>query len=47
MGQVGPALNYALMPDLAKVIFIFNMYVGRLDLWAVLIVLRPVYWREA
>ncbi len=46
LGQVGPVLNYSLMPDLAKIIFIFDMYVGRLELWTVLILLRPAFWRE-
>lgn len=45
LGQVGPTLNYADTPDLAKLVFIFNMYVGRLDLWTVLILLRPAFWR--
>jgi len=46
LGQLGPTQNYASMPDLAKVIFAFDMYAGRLDLWTVLILLRPAFWRE-
>lgn len=46
LGLVGPAANYAGMPDLAKVVFILDMYVGRLDLWTVLVLLRPAFWRE-
>jgi len=46
LGEVGPALNYASIPDLAKIIFTFDMYVGRLELWTVLILLRPAFWKE-
>lgn len=46
LGLVGPIQNYAWVPDLGKVIFIFNMLVGRLELWTVLILLRPAFWRE-
>lgn len=46
LGQVGPTLNYASMPDLAKVLFTFDMFAGRLELWTVLILLRPAFWRE-
>lgn len=46
LGQVGPILNYSTMPDLAKLIFVFNMYVGRLELWTVLILFRTSFWRE-
>ncbi len=43
---VGPTLNYAWAPDLAKLVLIFDMLVGRLELWTVLILLRPAFWRE-
>ena len=46
LARVGPVANYADMPDLAKVIFSFNMWVGRLELWTVLVLLRPAFWRE-
>ncbi|MGI5837026.1 MAG: TrkH family potassium uptake protein [Chloroflexota bacterium] len=45
-GQVGPLFNYAWIPDLAKVIFTFNMFVGRLEFWTVLILLRTAFWKE-
>ena len=47
LGRLGPVLNYSSMPDPVKVIFIFDMYVGRLELWTVLILLRPAFWRES
>ena len=46
LGQVGPILNYASMPDPAKLLFTFDMFAGRLELWTVLILLRPAFWRE-
>lgn len=46
LGQVGPTMNYASMPDAVKLIYVFNMWVGRLELWTVLILLRPAFWRE-
>ncbi len=46
LAKVGPILNFSPMPDLAKIIFTFDMYVGRLELWTVLILLRPAFWRE-
>ncbi|MGE5618886.1 MAG: TrkH family potassium uptake protein [Sphingomonadaceae bacterium] len=46
LAMVGPTMNFSPMPDLAKVIFTFDMYVGRLELWTVLILLRPAFWRE-
>lgn len=47
LAMVGPTANYAWAPDLAKLIFTFDMYAGRLELWTVLILLRPAFWREA
>ncbi len=46
LAKVGPILNFSPMPDLVKIIFTFDMYVGRLELWTVLILLRPAFWRE-
>jgi trk system potassium uptake protein TrkH len=46
LAKVGPTLNYSTMPDLVKIIFIFDMFVGRLELWTVLILFRPAFWRE-
>jgi len=46
LARVGPTLNFSGLPDLAKIIFVFDMFVGRLELWTVLILLRPAFWRE-
>jgi trk system potassium uptake protein len=47
LGQVGPVANYAAMPELAKLLYCFNMWIGRLEFWTVLVLLRPAFWREA
>lgn len=47
LALVGPTQNYAWLPDLAKLILTFDMLVGRLELWTVLILLRPAFWRGA
>lgn len=44
-GLVGPTQNYAWLPDPAKLIFTLDMLVGRLELWTVLVLLRPSFWR--
>jgi len=50
MGTVGPglgsvALNYSLVPPIGKVILIVCMLVGRLELWTVLVLISPAFWR--
>jgi trk system potassium uptake protein TrkH len=46
LGQVGPASNYASLPHVAKFLLSFNMLVGRLEVYTVLIVLTPMFWRR-
>lgn len=43
--QVGPAGTYALLPDMAKIVLSFAMLLGRLELFTVLVLLRPEFWR--
>jgi trk system potassium uptake protein len=45
LGGVGPALNYAWLPGAAKVILIICMWLGRLELFAVLMILSPRLWK--
>lgn len=47
LGAVGPASNFADLPGLAKVILSFSMLLGRLELFTVLILLTPMFWRRA
>lgn len=42
---VGPAGNYASLPDMAKWLLSFGMLLGRLELFTVLILFMPQFWR--
>ncbi|HDM33071.1 MAG TPA: TrkH family potassium uptake protein [Deltaproteobacteria bacterium] len=46
LGAVGPTANYAGIPALGKVVLAFCMLVGRLEIYTVLVVLSPVFWRR-
>ena len=46
LGSAGPASNYFLFPDSAKCILIFNMLLGRLEIYTLLILLVPAFWRD-
>lgn len=45
LGMVGPTMNYSLVPPLGKVVLIVCMLVGRLELWTVLVLISPAFWR--
>ncbi|MCU0845898.1 MAG: TrkH family potassium uptake protein [Spirochaetes bacterium] len=45
-GEVGPTNNYAFFPDYVKWFLSFAMLVGRLELYTVLIILTPEFWRR-
>ena len=50
MNNLGPALgdataNYGSLPDTAKVILSFAMILGRLEVFSLLILLSPAFWR--
>jgi trk system potassium uptake protein TrkH len=46
LGSAGPAENYASLPSLAKWILIFCMLVGRLEVYTVIILLVPHFWKK-
>jgi trk system potassium uptake protein TrkH len=45
-GLVGPVFNYSFFPDYIKWVLTFAMLVGRLEVYTVLILLTPVFWRK-
>jgi trk system potassium uptake protein TrkH len=45
-GLVGPVKNYLSIPDLGKWCLIFCMLLGRLEIYTVIILLAPAYWRK-
>jgi trk/ktr system potassium uptake protein len=46
LGQVGPASNYAVLNDFQIWICSFGMLLGRLELFTLLVVLTPAFWRK-
>jgi trk system potassium uptake protein TrkH len=42
---IGPAGNFSSLPDGAKWVLAFGMLVGRLELFTVLVLLSPAFWR--
>jgi trk system potassium uptake protein TrkH len=45
-GRIGPTLNYAFFPGYIKWFLSFAMMVGRLEVYTVLILLAPRFWRS-
>jgi trk system potassium uptake protein TrkH len=46
LDMVGPAANFSLFHPLAKVVLIFDMLAGRLELLPMLIVFYPGAWKK-
>lgn len=46
LGTVGPAENYAHIPVLGKWVLLFCMLLGRLEIYTVIILLVPEFWRK-
>jgi len=46
LGLVGPTGNYATIPDIGKWFLSFLMLLGRLELFTVLIIFAPSFWRK-
>ena len=46
LGLVGPATNFLAVPALGKWILVFCMLLGRLEIYTVLVLLVPEYWRK-
>ena len=42
---IGPAGTFESLPDTAKWVLIANMFIGRLEVLAVLVFLSPRFWR--
>lgn len=45
-GKLGPVNNYAWLPNSAKLFTSFLMLIGRLELFTVLVLLTPFFWRK-
>ena len=46
LGDVGPIDNYAHIPTAGKIVLTFCMLLGRLELYTVLILFSPNYWKK-
>jgi len=46
LGQVGPATTYAVLTDFQTSVCSFAMLLGRLELFTLLVVLTPAFWRR-
>jgi len=45
-GMVGPVENFAMIPDMGKWLLIWCMLLGRLEIYTVIILLVPEFWRK-
>jgi trk system potassium uptake protein TrkH len=46
IGSVGPASNFAHLPEAGKTLLTFLMIVGRLEIYTVLILFTPDFWKK-
>ena len=46
LGAVGPARNFSHLPDVAKGMLTFCMIAGRLEVFTVLVLFDPRFWRH-
>jgi trk system potassium uptake protein TrkH len=46
IGTVGPAANFAHLSDVAKILLTLLMLIGRLEIYAVIMLFAPAFWRE-
>ncbi|HSO84927.1 MAG TPA: TrkH family potassium uptake protein [Draconibacterium sp.] len=46
IGTVGPVSNFAHLPDVAKIVLSFLMILGRLEIYTLLVLFSPNFWRS-
>jgi len=46
LGLVGPIQTYAIIPPLGKIVLTICMLLGRLEIYTVLILVVPEFWRK-
>ena len=46
LGSVGPVDNFSHIPNVSKWVLTLCMLLGRLEIYAVLVLLVPEYWRK-
>jgi trk system potassium uptake protein len=45
-GEIGPVENYQFYPDYVKWFLSFAMLIGRLELYTVLVIFTPIFWKK-
>jgi len=45
-GLIGPSDNYAFIPDIGKYVLCLLMLLGRLEIYPILVLLLPEYWKK-
>ena len=46
LGIVGPLANFDAIPDMGKLVLIANMWIGRLEVFTVIVLLTPAFWKR-
>jgi len=46
LGSTGPVSNFSSIPEIGKWILSFLMLLGRLEIFTVLIILTPAFWKR-
>jgi trk system potassium uptake protein TrkH len=46
LGQVGPSTTFAVLNDFQTWVCTFAMLLGRLEIFTLLVVLTPAFWRK-
>ena len=46
IGTVGPAGNFAHIPEAGKALLTFLMLIGRLEIYTILILFTPAFWKN-
>ena len=46
LGEVGPAGNFSVFSDFSKIVFMFDMLVGRLEIFPMLVLFSPATWKK-
>ena len=47
LAMTGPTQNFGFFTDFSKLVLIFDMLAGRLELFPLLILFHPTLWKEA
>jgi len=46
LSKVGPTMNYGFFSPLSKIVLIFDMLVGRLEFYPMILLMLPSTWRK-